>query len=346
MKKGMSLILTGVLTLSMATTAFAAPEAIEIKETAKESVVSPQQILSPSLMYGKITAVTENNGVKSVEVTSYSDENEKIIVHVSDKTFVLNAQDGLPMDLDKRINDHVAVYYGPMTTMSIPAQSPAICILGNIAADGKFPNYAKVEAVTKGKDGSIVVTTDGGSRLVTLGKEMPITPHLTKNIVTIEDVQVGSELLLWYDVMALSMPAQANADKAIILRQPVVNADDENNEAVTENTLSVALEACKITVNQKELAGQKPYKNANGDVMVPVRAVAEALGYEVVWMKGSDNVIVKQGAKSATFTLGNNNYGANKMLVKLNSAPQVKNCTTYVPADFFAQALDVQVVVK
>ncbi|MCL2337180.1 MAG: stalk domain-containing protein, partial [Firmicutes bacterium] len=58
-----------------------------------------------------------------------------------------------------------------------------------------------------------------GSTIVTINRDTPIYPYLTRNIVTIDQISVGSQLLMWYPAVALSYPAQATATQTVILGQ-------------------------------------------------------------------------------------------------------------------------------
>ena len=332
MKKTVTVALAGAFMFSMASTGFAqtTTPAVGLADSVP-AVMEPVQTPSVVQMYGHIVAVEKEGDTLAVEVKP-ADEGESMIFYVDESTYILDAMNGLPMDLEKRTSDEVSVYYGPAVTMSIPAKSHATAIFGNIAADAAFPLYAKVEAVEQLEDGSVRITTDSGSRLVTLGKDMPISPYLTKNIVTIDDVKKGSELVLWYEVMTLSLPAQANAQKAIILNIPI-----------EEETADVSVNGTQITVAGALIDGAS-YTKAVGEetaVMVPARAIAQKLGYEVVWDNGTVTLKLQNAAKSATYTVGSTDYGSNRMLVKLNAAPENKDGVTYVPLTFFSEVLGV-----
>ena len=216
-KRTVTVVLAGSFMFSIAATGWAQTTTTTEPQTPAPAVVQPIQALGVSQMYGTIVNIEKRtNSAMSIEVKP-ADGGESMIFHVNNETFFIDAMTGAPMDLDKRTTDGVSVYYGPAVTMSIPAQSPAAAVIGNIAEGATYPRYAKVEAVEKLSDGGLLITTDAGSRVITLGKDMPITPFKTKNIVSLADVTVGSELALWYDVMTLSLPAQATADKAVLL---------------------------------------------------------------------------------------------------------------------------------
>lgn len=343
-KKTMTVVLAGTFMFSMATAGFAQTAAIPVAEltSAVPAVVQEVQALGVSQMYGTIVDVNKEGSTTAVEVQS-ADGTDTMIFYIDDNTYLIDAMTGIPMDLDKRTTDQVSVYYGPAVTMSIPAKSTATAIIGNIAQDASYPRYAKVEAVETLDNGDIAVTTDSGSRIVTLGKDMPISPFVTKNIVSIHDITKGSELVLWYDVMTLSLPAQANAEKAVLLHVADAEQPVETPEAA-EAQIIVA--EGKISVAGTEIAGNAYTVNdedGNAYTMVPARAIAEQLGYEVLWSDGTVTVKLKDAAQSATYTVGSTHYGANRMLVNLPVAPENKDGVTYVPLSFFSETLHITV---
>ena len=90
-----------------------------------------------------------------------------------------------------------------------------------------------------------------------------------------------------------------------------------------------------FTVNGKEIAGEVVYEN---DIaLYPVRAIAEAMGFEVKWDDNLQLVTVGTIPMGVGFNIGVNSYNKAKMVPQtLSSAPiLVNDARTYVPADFF-----------
>ncbi len=82
-----------------------------------------------------------------------------------------------------------------------------------------MPNYAVIEAIADNEDGSRTVTTNNGERTVTIAADASVMPFRTRTIVTLQDLCVGDVVALYYDVMTLSLPAQAGTDKVVVLLQ-------------------------------------------------------------------------------------------------------------------------------
>lgn len=190
-----------------------------------------------------------------------TDEMGEYQFNYDDATYVISAENALPTEISARKSDEVTVYFDSVSTRSIPPQSYAFAIIANASEENGQPIYTVVEKV-ESQNGGIAITTEGGSKIINVLKDASVTPYLTKNIVKLSDIKEGSELLLYYDAVTLSLPAYAASEKAIIL-------SDGN---------FVRVNGVKITLSEDE----KVYEN-NGEKLYPLRTVAEALGCTVSW---------------------------------------------------------------
>lgn len=89
-----------------------------------------------------------------------------------------------------------------------------------------------------------------------------------------------------------------------------------------------------------------PSVNELGVKMIPLRKVCEGLGYQVNWYEGSQTVEIFRGAQWTQVFIGQDNYSFAKMLIRLGTAPVVKDDKTYVPASFAEQVLKATVSEK
>ncbi|WP_145333042.1 copper amine oxidase N-terminal domain-containing protein [Paenibacillus xylanexedens] len=126
--------------------------------------------------------------------------------------------------------------------------------------------------------------------------------------------------------------------------------------SATKVSAAASAPAYTLTVNGKEIQTSKtelmPFEH-KGTVLVPLRATAESLGYEVSWIAADkairvedriQSVIVKDGSTLAKFT------GKLKVInltqdVELPVPVLSKKGVTYVPASFFEPFFN-EVVVK
>ncbi|MNM80751.1 Sporulation-specific N-acetylmuramoyl-L-alanine amidase [compost metagenome] len=80
-----------------------------------------------------------------------------------------------------------------------------------------------------------------------------------------------------------------------------------------------------------------------GNVMVPLRVVAEGLGYQVAWEKKSGTITISQEGTELKLTLGKNAASVDGQTVKLNSAPYLQGDSTLVPLRFVGEQMGMQV---
>lgn len=107
---------------------------------------------------------------------------------------------------------------------------------------------------------------------------------------------------------------------------------------------------CQLSVQLNgayvHFADAQPEK-VNGRVMVPFRAIAEALGAEVDYNAGA--ITAKKDGETLSFALGGkqltvtDSAGKTVKTVQLDSAPYKKGGRTYVPVRFFAEAFGLTV---
>ena len=177
------------------------------------------------------------------------------------------------------------------------------------------PIYTEVEDVKK-TDDDIVIITENGNKEITVPAAAEVAPFRTRNIVRLEDIVKGSKVLLWYDMMTMSIPAYATSEKVVILAQP---------EAPIEEGLFV--NGVKIELKD----GEEVYMN--GDVeMLPLRTVAETLGCTVSWDDATMGVKVEKGDVVSSFVV--TEEGSQARTVDAVNAI-LRGDKTYVPANFF-----------
>jgi hypothetical protein len=86
----------------------------------------------------------------------------------------------------------------------------------------------------------------------------------------------------------------------------------------------------------------QPSYYLDGDtVMVPLRVISEALGYEVKWFSNDGHIELTKGPRYIYMKTTDNYYAFGKMApVNLALKPSIKNGTTYVPSTFIADFLN------
>ena len=315
MKKILALVLAIAALTSM--TAFAQDDIMLISENPAAEEVATMAEPAYLSTYGEVTEVADDYVlVKTVD-------GEEIRFNTSELTQIIDANTVLPLDLTARETNTVMVTYSNAMTMSIPPQAYAFAIIGNIKTEMGNPIYTIVEEVKTNEDG-IVIVTEGGSKEITVPSNAEVSPLLTRNIVTLADVKKGSDVLLWYDMMTMSIPAYATSEKVVILPSSALTLMGVEEDGLKVNGVDITLAEDEIV-----------YDN-NGVEMLPLRTVAEALGFKVEWVNETQSIIVSKDAFTATIRIGTVEGGINKMRLVLETAPILYNdCKTYVPASFF-----------
>ena len=195
-------VLASCATMLMAGSAVANANNVENKNLPVTKAYQAQAVEEVLFTTGKIIEANENMIV-------VKGEHNLIAAMITDETHLLNGKNGKARKLSSfKVGKEVTVYHSPKMTRSIPAQTLSYAIvLGN--NDEKQGKYFKVDKVTLSEDGSYVSVIDTNHNLIAT-----IDKKACKDFTSIES---GDELIVWYNMMTMSLPARTNAQKALIL---------------------------------------------------------------------------------------------------------------------------------
>ena len=167
-------------------------------------------------------------------------------------------------------------------TMSLPPQVTPELLLVNIPADFKVPQYdiiVRANYIMKGipgYSGMAITLSDGTAYQV--WEDAQITPYLTRNRVTYQDLLPGTRVLMWAD-------DSGKGSRVLVFPYAYKGGISLYNDGY-------------LCVNGRPTvlpsALRRPYKDER--LYVPIRAVAEAAGYSVSWDK-EFGVTVKDGGE-------------------------------------------------
>ena len=287
MKRIAALLLAGVMTLGIAAYADETIEEMPITISRAEENEYPVTI-------GTVEAVEAD--ASAVTVKTESGVYDELVANMDISTAVLSASGEYLADGIK-VGDKVAVYHSDAVTMSLPAQSYAYAVIVLDDSD-KMPAYIRINDVQKNGDDYVIAST-GGEYEFSAVKETAVVPYLTKNIVKAQDLKVGDGVLVWYDVITMSLPAKATAEK-IMLVNPAVETEE-----------------------------------LEGTAMITLRDVAEKLGAEVSWDAETNTASVTLDGRVCSFTIGSKDIVADGEKVEAEFAPVLHNDRTMVSADLF-----------
>lgn len=104
-----------------------------------------------------------------------------------------------------------------------------------------------------------------------------------------------------------------------------------------KNRISVELDGAPLAMDvAPQVSAQR--------VMVPIRAIAEALGADVTWDSATNAVTLKRAGETIYMTIGKTAVMVNGEPAEMDVAPYAENNRTYVPAryvsEFFGQKVD------
>lgn len=170
-----------------------------LAETASTTDTSAAVTLGPVQFDGTVVSVEEDRFVMNRVLEG---GNSELVVNVSDETRLRDGVNGYPISMDNLdVGETVRVYVGPAMTMSLPPISNGVVVLADMPADGSFPVYTQVESVTwdsEQTDGVYVLTAADG-KTYRINSSTTLLPYLTRNLIRVDDLTAGSNILLWSD---------------------------------------------------------------------------------------------------------------------------------------------------
>ena len=153
--------------------------------------------------YGKIVAVEDGRYVVKGE------GNLRLVAAAVDRnTYVIDEKAKLRLPSALKVGQTVTVYYSAMTTRSLPAQSHAMAVVIG-ERNENTPTYVEVAEAKLSADGQrMTVLNNNNDLIATIGKDA---------CADFAKIQKGDKLLLWSRVVTMSLPAQTNAEKVVVL---------------------------------------------------------------------------------------------------------------------------------
>lgn len=267
---------------------------------------------------GKVAAIT-NSGDR----TTYTVEKDgEIVANIiaNESTYILGADEIKEGDIIEGFFDLNA----PML-MIYPPQCTAVVIAVNLPA---------LQSIKIDRFDAEMLSWDEELKLNISDK----TEIVLQDGTVYEGELTDRLLAVVYSFAALSIPAQTAPDKIIVLFEkatPVTEAPVEKPAAALNGD---------IIVNGDKINAPAPYVNAEGVVMVPVRAIAEAMGYKVSWDSATEGVWLNN---VISLSLGKDYYTFGRMApIELGTAPALTDSHTYVPLSFFTNVVRANAVVQ
>lgn len=99
----------------------------------------------------------------------------------------------------------------------------------------------------------------------------------------------------------------------------------------------------KVTLNGEGVAFDVQPKIVNNSTMVPLRAIAESLGFSVLWNEEDKSIMMTKGEKIVAMQIDNNKLFINDVAKELVAAPMIDSGRTLVPLRAVAESFDMEV---
>jgi hypothetical protein len=211
---------------------------------------------------------------------------------------------------DIEVGMEVSVIYHKSTVMALsypPFLGPDVVLLHDGADHSTYVEYFDEDLLSA--DGSLVLNISDETEIVDF-----------EGNALVEDDLYERDLVVFYSIVMTSHPGQTNPHKIIVMP-----------ERETE------MPGAAIVLTEEVITTDE------GVMMIPLRMVAEELGFEVTWNGEEKSVEVLRGPNWSTLTIGRNVYNFAKMLIKLEAAPVIVEGSTYVPLSFAEQVLQAHV---
>ena len=269
-------------------------------------------------------------GQKFVLVESADGQRANLIV--SDSTYLVT-------DNEITVGAEVKGFFrtfGPATLIYPPQYNAAILAVDfedevtTIKADRFDENLVSGDQTLKlniGEDTKII--TQGGQEFIGGAEELQ-----------------NRKLVVFYDVSTRSIPAIATPSKIVVMYEIAIHPIGELDEADLAGIMPpigeldgllddvIDVSGWEILVNGQQV-NANGFTNEDGMVMVPLRAIAEALDLEISWEWSAAERKIMLG-DDITLRIGDTTYSNQDGTVELTSAPELVNgTTTYVPLNFF-----------
>lgn len=275
-------------------------QSVYAEENSEDSAVEEKQQGNFIEVTGEIDSIqTETNGNYFATVKT---GNGEFGFYYNEHTLVLNNA-GEKVVLSK--GSEIVAFVDARKSMIMiypPRYSPEVVIV-----QSKNPGTVALQRFNK------QLLNDKGDLVINLTDKTEIY-NLSGEKVS-KDQIVEKDVLIFYEYVLESYPAQAAPNKIVVL---------EKEPSVIDKAIDIA---------------NKDYYEVNGVTMVPLRRIAEQLGFKVE-SNGTVSSISK-GTVSFTITLGEKRYGHNKALRYFEAEPALmEKGKTYVPYEFLEQLIE------
>ena len=189
---------------------------------------------------------------------------------------------------------------------------------------------------------AIIVNNEEKDMSVYLDKFDIVEERLTSAdgnlVLNVEDTKeyAGKNLLVFYSMQTMSIPAQTIPDKIVVV---------ESMEAIDTVTISFNVGSNVLDINNNKVEVEvAPYIAGEGTTLVPLRVISEAFGAEVTWDGETKTVTIIDGKTTIKVVIGSKTALVNGEDKTLEEAAELTGSgVTTVPLRFISETLGAEV---
>lgn len=291
-----------------------AERALLVNQTLAEQPKENEQQKLPADVQNAVRPVTATTTIKEIVNTA---EEQYILVDIEgsgerrlnfsldEKTLLVDGQTGHEANWAQvKAGDKVMVNYGPMTTFSIPPQSWLNYMLVNVDENQPVGLF-QIEKMERIDDNKSRLLVEDGSLWITYDHKVWIHDDGFSHMMGLKDY-----FLAWYDVVAESYPAQATATKIRDFMKADEIASQTASNARYEKYCMNKL--TRLVCGNLRLADYEPEMYyIHYMPMLPLRPVAEELGWTVEWDAATKSAVVRNGDNYIKMKEGSQSFVVN-----------------------------------
>ena len=267
----------------------------------------------------EVTDIEEDYALYSVRVES-ADGDIAVFIVTADSCDITGVRPA--------VGDKFTGYYDLSLPMLMiwPPQYQAVAF--HINLDDKYTvKVARFDVNSDGGNGQLL--SDDGELVIHVGEDTVLLQANGEDFIGGAEELAGRALVVLYTVSTRSMPPQTTPEMIFVLYERAVPLPEDFEPYAP---------ASGIMVNGMMIDAHEPY--LKGDVlMVPLRAVAEALGYTVNWEAETRSIYLNN---VISLSIGKDYYTYARMApITLGTAPEITDGLTFVPLSFFKEVMRV-----
>lgn len=317
--------------------------------SANPDVAIHAPVMMPSYTVNTVTVteVTDNSIATTINTEDAENLENTINYTIIDKTIVLGfAKGDVKSVKDIKKGDKITVYtdaYSPAPLIMPPQYQADVIVVEDAAA-----TLSNIDVDTYIKGENEMLVNAANTLALNIGDETEIVDR-EGNKVDAKDLD-KKDLAVIYGASTRSIPAQTTPNKVIVLGENEMALAQieaaKNESAVTPaptETPAAPEEFDNMYVNSVSVGDKvitNIYRKDDNTLMLPLREIAETLGFTVTWDGDSKAVMLNDGMYS--LKIGENGYVKGKMVpMQLSAAPEIKeDDLTYVPFEYFTEVLE------